>query len=53
MLLIIPEKNGEFRDFLLDKGFIRGFEKMWSVHKTVKGDIRFFWTNDYTKVTIN
>ena len=43
----------EFRDFLLEKGFIRGSEKMWNVHKTVAGDIRFFWTNNNSKVTIN
>lgn len=43
----------EFREFLLDKGFIRGTEKMWNVHKTVAGDIRFFWTNNKSKVTIN
>ncbi len=43
----------EFRDFLLEKGFIRGSEKMWNVHKTVVGDIRFFWTNNNSKVTIN
>ena len=42
----------EFRDFLLNKGFIRGSEKMWSVHKTVAGDIRFYWTEQYGKVTI-
>ena len=43
----------EFRDFLLNKGFIRGAEKMWNVHKTVAGDIRFFWTSNSSKVTIN
>lgn len=43
----------DFRDFLLKKGFIRGSEKMFNVHKTVAGDIRFFWTNDNSKVTIN
>ena len=43
----------DFRDFLLKKGFIRGSEKMWNVHKTVAGDIRFFWTNNNSKVTIN
>lgn len=44
---------GEFRNFLIEKGFIRGSEKMWSVHKTVAGDIRFFWTNNNENVTIN
>ena len=44
--------SSEFRDFLLNKGFIRGSEKMWSVHKTVAGDIRFYWTEQYGKVTI-
>lgn len=43
----------DFRDFLLKKGFIRRTEKMWNVHKTVAGDIRFFWTNNNSKVTIN
>ena len=43
----------EFRFFLLDKGFIRGSEKMWSVHKTVAGDIRFYWTDNNGRVTIN
>lgn len=43
----------EFREFLLNKGFIRGSEKMWSVHKTVAGDIRFYWTDNNGKVTIN
>lgn len=45
--------SSEFRAFLLEKGFIRGMEKMWSVHKTVTGDIRFYWTENYGKVTIN
>lgn len=43
----------EFREFLLNKGFIRGSEKMWNVHKTVVGDIRFYWTDNYGRVTIN
>ena len=43
----------EFREFLLNKGFIRGSEKMWSVHKTVAGDIRFYWTDNNGRVTIN
>ena len=43
----------EFREFLLDKGFIRGSEKMYNVHKTVAGDIRFFWTDKNGRVTIN
>lgn len=43
----------EFREFLLDKGFIRGSEKMGSVHKTVAGDIRFYWTDNNGRVTIN
>lgn len=45
--------SGEFREFLLMKGFIHGSEKMWSVHKTVADDIRFYWTNKNGKVTIN
>ena len=43
----------EFREFLLNRGFIRGSEKMWNVHKTVAGDIRFYWTDNNGKVTIN
>ena len=43
----------EFREFLLDKGFIRGSEKMHNVHKTVAGDIKFFWTDKNGRVTIN
>ena len=43
----------EFREFLLNKGFIRGSEKMWNVHKTVAGDIRFYWTDNNGRVTIN
>lgn len=43
----------EFREFLLDKGFIHGSEKMWNVHKTVAGDLRFYWTENNSKVTIN
>lgn len=45
--------SAEFRDFLLDKGLIRGAEKMWSVHKTVEGDLRFYWTDNNGRVTIN
>ncbi len=44
--------SSEFRDFLLNRGLIHGSEKMWSVHKTVAGDIRFYWTEQYGKVTI-
>ena len=43
----------EFREFLLDKGFIRGSEKMWNVHKTVAGDIRFYWIDNNGRVIIN
>lgn len=43
----------EFREFLLDKGFIHGSEKMWNVHKTVAGNLRFYWTEKNSKVTIN
>ena len=43
----------DFRVFLLEKGFIRGTEKMSSAHKTVAGDIRFLWTENNRKVTIN
>lgn len=43
----------EFREFLLDRGFIHGSEKMWNVHKTVAGDLRFYWTEKNSKVTIN
>lgn len=43
----------EFREFLLEKGFIRGSEKTGNVHKTVEGDIRFYWIDNNEKVTIN
>lgn len=43
----------DFREFLLDKGFIHGSEKMWNVHKTVAGDLRFYWTEKNSRVTIN
>lgn len=43
----------EFREFLFDKGFVHGSEKMWNVHKTVAGDLRFYWTELNSKVTIN
>lgn len=43
----------EFREFLLDRGFIHGSEKMWNVHKTVAGDLRFYWTEENGKVTIH
>ncbi|NLB62335.1 MAG: hypothetical protein GX802_08000 [Clostridiales bacterium] len=51
----LPEEltASEFREFLLDKGFIHGSEKMWNVHKTVAGDLRFYWTEKNSKVTIN
>lgn len=45
--------SGDFRDYLLSKGFIHGSEKMWNVHKTVADDIRFYWTDKNGKVTIN
>lgn len=45
--------SSEFRGFLLDKGFIHGSEKMWNAHKTVAGDLRFYWTEKNSKVTIN
>ena len=43
----------EQREFLLNKGYIRGMEKMYSVHKTVEDDLRFFWTDGNEKVTIS
>lgn len=43
----------DFREFLLEKGFIHGSEKMWNVHKTVAGDLRFYWTEKNSRVTIN
>ena len=43
----------EFRQILLEKGFIRGSEKMYSVHKTVADDLRFYWTENDIKVTIS
>lgn len=43
----------ELREFLLNKGYIRGMEKMYSVHKTVEDDLRFFWTDGNERVTIS
>ena len=43
----------DFRDYLLTKGFIRGMEKIGNVHKTVEGDLRFFWNSNNSVVTIN
>lgn len=46
-------KSVEFREFMLKKGLIRGMEKTTNVHKLTEGDIRFFWTENNGKVTIN
>lgn len=51
--LPITMTNEEFRLYLLNKGFIRGREKEYSVHKTVAKDLRFFWTEGNTEVTIS
>ena len=45
--------NNEFWEYLLEKGYVHGQEKRWSVHKTVEKDLRFFWTDNYAKVTIS
>lgn len=43
----------EFREFLLNRGFIHGSAKTTNVHKTVAGDIRFYWNGKNNKVTIS
>ena len=43
----------EFREILLRKGFIHGLEKLYSIHATVEGDLRFFWTSNNSMVTIS
>lgn len=43
----------EFREFLQDRGFIRGFEKMMNIHKIVTGDDRFLWSDNNRYVIIN
>lgn len=43
----------EFRMYLLEKGFIHGMEKTYSVHKTVEKDLRFLWTAENTVVTVS
>lgn len=42
-----------FREILLRKGFIHGMEKLYSVHTTVEGDLRYFWTDNNSKVTVS
>lgn len=51
-LPIIMTKD-DFREYLLEKGFIRGAEKTYTVHKTVANDLRFFWSNGNSQVTIS
>ena len=36
----------DFRQILLQKGFIHGSEKLYSVHTTVEGDLRFLWKDN-------
>lgn len=43
----------DFREILLRKGFIHGMEKLHSVHNTVEGDLRYFWTENNSKVTVS
>ena len=43
----------EFRTYLLEKGFIHGMEKTYSVHKTVEKDLRFLWTAENSVVTVS
>lgn len=43
----------DFREILLRKGFIHGMEKLYSVHNTVEGDLRYFWTDNNSKVTVS
>ena len=42
----------EFRNYLLSKGFLHGMERAYSVHKTVANDLRFYWTDSYSVVTV-
>lgn len=43
----------EFRIYLLNKGFLHGQEKIYTVHKTVANDLRFYWTDGNSKVTVS
>lgn len=43
----------DFRQILLQKGFIHGSEKLYSVHTTVEGDLRFLWTDNNKTVTVS
>lgn len=43
----------DFRQILLRKGFIHEYQKMYSVHTTVVGDLRYLWTDNNCKVTIS
>lgn len=45
--------SDEFREYLLKKGFLHGYERLYTVHKTVEKDLRFYWTNNYSTVTIS
>lgn len=45
--------NEEFRLYLLGKGFLHGQEKIYTVHKTVANDLRFYWTDSNSKVTVS
>lgn len=51
-LPVIMTKD-DFRLYLLEKGFIHGAEKTYTVHKTVANDLRFFWSNGNSQVTIS
>ena len=45
--------NEEFRLYLLGKGFLHGQEKIYTVYKTVANDLRFYWTDSNSKVTVS
>lgn len=45
--------SNEFRDYLLEKGFIHGTEKYYSVHNMVPDDLRFFWAENNSVVTVS
>lgn len=43
----------DFRQILLRKGFIREHEKIYNVHTTVEGDLRYLWTDNNSHVTVS
>lgn len=45
--------SNEFRELLLERGFIHGSEKYYSVHNMVPDDLRFYWSDNNTTVTVS